>query len=223
MIIIKIKIAKKFLSFKIHEKSSTSWPQEKKFHSRCSIKIGIRVRIYRYIWKSMANRRNEKRLGCSPSLVYGSGPLYARKIRRKFGRCSAIPNFYGAVTAPPVIPTYASRTGGGSSTRGSKCWTPHTRNNGAHLKTFTTPSAAFMSRVNLANSTDSFVGTECIPWPFVVSSSSAPRDKTTAQTAQQCDFETGIRKNSFLEFIIKKYFPRYARLSCWINWSNEIC
>lgn len=112
---------------------------------------------------------------------------------------------------------------GGSSTRGSKCWTPHTRNNGAHLKTFTTPSAAFMSRVNLANSTDSFVGTECIPWPFVVSSSSAPRDKTTAQTAQQCDFETGIRKNSFLEFIIKKYFPRYARLSCWINWSNEIC
>lgn len=61
----------------------------------------------------MANRRNEKRLGCSPSLVYGSGPLYARKIRRKFGRCSAIPNFYGAVTAPPVIPTYASRTGGG--------------------------------------------------------------------------------------------------------------
>lgn len=62
MIIIKIKIAKKFLSFKIHEKSSTSWPQEKKFHSHCSIKIGIRVRIYRYIWKSMANRRNEKRI-----------------------------------------------------------------------------------------------------------------------------------------------------------------
>lgn len=68
-----------------------------------------------------------------------------------------------------------SRRTGGSSTRGSKCWTPHTRNNGAHLKTFTTPSAAFMSRVNLANSTDSFVGTECIPWPFVVSSSSASR------------------------------------------------
>lgn len=151
----------------------------------------------------MAHRWNEKRLGCSPSLVYGSGPLYARKIRRKFGRCSAIPNFYGPLPLrqwyQPMQSNVSRRTGG-SSTRGSKCWTPHTRNNGAHLKTFTTPSAAFMSRVNLANSTDSFVGTECIPWPFVVSSSSAAiKPRTNCLTMW-------LRNRNSKEFFCRIYY-----------------
>lgn len=85
-------------------------PYRKENFIRCSIKSVFEFEFIDTYLEINGASINEKRLARSPPLVLHEAlswrPLHARKIRRKFGRCSAIPNFYGAVTAPPVIPTY---------------------------------------------------------------------------------------------------------------------
>lgn len=102
---------------------------------------------------------------------------------------AAIQNFYGAVIVLAVIRTYAPRDRSNTPHRRrmphvgrvhhrhtcsqvSDTYTGNTRNPSARSlasENFYDALTAFMSRVNLANSVDSFSG-ERVSWPFVVSS-----------------------------------------------------